>query len=96
VIFIYKIFLAEEKETKIIGGWLGDQLHKAGDFAVDKFFDLILTIIEWAGAILLYASIVVVAFGIYCLIFQYKKPLKIGFIMFLISMVLIVIGGAGL
>lgn len=80
-------------DQEIIGGWLGDQLSNAGDYLGDKAYEGFITFIGWVDNVMLYVSITIIAFGIYCLIFKYTKPLQIGFICFLISMMLIVIGG---
>lgn len=80
-------------KTEIIGGWLGTALDKAGDAMIDGIFNFIIKTIGFLGNISLYVSIVIIAFGFYCLIFQYRKPLKIGFIIFIVSMMMIVIGG---
>lgn len=83
-------------KTEIIGGWAGDALDKAGSWLGDKAFDGFITLIGWIGSVTLYVSIAIVAFGVYCLIFQYKKPLKVGLFIFIISMVLVMIGGINL
>ncbi|MCE5214359.1 MAG: hypothetical protein LLF83_06520 [Methanobacterium sp.] len=86
-------YFLNEDSTKFVGGWIGDWLDNAGAALKDNAFELAMSALAWVGNLLLYVSMTLIAVGVYCLIFKYKKPLKVGFIGFLISIILIVLGG---
>lgn len=78
-------------DNGIIGGWAGDILEYANMDAAQK----VMAIMGFLGTIALYVSLILVVVGFYCIIFNYRKPLKIGLIGFLVSIICIMIGGLG-
>ena len=88
-----KIFHDYNEDEKFVSGIFGDWLNKTTESIKDNAFEIAMNTIGGIGSILLYMSITCIAVGVFCLIFNFNKPLRIGFIGFMISMILIVIGG---